>query len=310
MYQCMEDAIMELCLGTVQNGMRYGINNQINRQPTWEESFEIFNEAFASGITMFDTARAYGEAELVLGKWIKEKGIGDSLKIVSKLRPNVIDNDDVRGTVEKEILDSLNRLGIEKLNGYLLHTPEYIYRNDIIDAMQYCKKMGYTDNIGVSIYNLEEGYAAVDTDVIDYIQMPYSILDQRGIKSGLLKACKDKGITVFARSAFLQGLLMMECRKIPDHMKNSVKYIERVNHIIEQHGADLLSTILHFIKQENVIDYLVFGVETLDQIKEDIKIFNSEYSNKKCIEDLKEAITDIEESVIIPSLWSDGGKAE
>ena len=41
-----------------------------------------------------------------------------------------------------------------------------------------------------------------------------------------------------------------------------------------------------------------------------MQIFNSEYSNKKCIEDLKEAITDIEESVIIPSLWSDGGKAE
>ena len=62
----------ELCLGTVQFGMNYGVNNQIGRQPTWKESFEMLDIAIDRGIDVIDTARAYGEAELVLGEYFKK----------------------------------------------------------------------------------------------------------------------------------------------------------------------------------------------------------------------------------------------
>lgn len=44
------------------------------------------------------------------------------------------------GIVEKELLDTLNRLNIDFLDGYLLHTPEYILNKDIVNAM--CKMKG------------------------------------------------------------------------------------------------------------------------------------------------------------------------
>ena len=49
----------KLCLGTVQFGMKYGINNQIGRQPTWEESFEMLDYALDNGIDTIDTACAW-----------------------------------------------------------------------------------------------------------------------------------------------------------------------------------------------------------------------------------------------------------
>lgn len=200
----------KLCLGTVQFGMKYGVNNVINRQPTWEESFAMLDYAIENGIETIDTARAYGEAELILGEYFRNRRNSSKVKIISKLRPNVIeDGCDVYGKVREELEDSLRRIGIEKLHGYLLHTPEYIYQSEILKSLQKLKEEGLVDNIGISIYDLKEGYAAIDTGIVDYIQLPYSILDQRGIKSGFIQKAKDAGITIFTRSAFLQGLFMM-----------------------------------------------------------------------------------------------------
>ena len=47
---------MKLCLGTVQQGLEYGINNKYGK-PSKEYSQKIFYEAVKHGITMFDTAR-------------------------------------------------------------------------------------------------------------------------------------------------------------------------------------------------------------------------------------------------------------
>lgn len=169
----------KLCLGTVQFGMKYGVNNQINRQPTWEESFEMIEYALSQGIDTIDTARAYGEAELILGEYFRINHKPEHLKVISKLRPNVIDKGekDIQGIVKREIEDSFNSMNIEKLDGYLLHTPEYIYNREILASLVKLKEQNYVDNIGVSIYDLKEGYAAIESGIIDYIQLPYSILD-------------------------------------------------------------------------------------------------------------------------------------
>ena len=56
----------KLCLGTVQLGLKYGINNQIGRQPTNKEAFSILKAAIDYGIEYFDTSSSYGDAENLL----------------------------------------------------------------------------------------------------------------------------------------------------------------------------------------------------------------------------------------------------
>ena len=51
--------VSELCLGTVQFGMKYGINNKTG-QPSEEACFEMMDLAISRGIQVIDTARAYG----------------------------------------------------------------------------------------------------------------------------------------------------------------------------------------------------------------------------------------------------------
>ena len=51
----------DLCLGTVQFGMKYGINNR-QGQPSMNDSVEMIKYAVDNGIKYIDTARAYGDA--------------------------------------------------------------------------------------------------------------------------------------------------------------------------------------------------------------------------------------------------------
>lgn len=301
----------ELCLGTVQFGMKYGVNNQINRQPTWEESFEMLDIAIENGISVIDTARAYGEAELVLGEYFHRSNNARKVKVISKLRPNVVESKEkVRDVIIRECENSLQRLHIERLNGYLLHTPEYIYNTEILEAIQLLKSQGYVENIGVSIYDLKEGNAAIESGVVDYIQLPYSVLDQRGSRKKFFEKAKLAGITVFTRSAFLQGLFMMRESEIPEHLKHAIPYIRTFEEIRTKHGLSKSEALLHFIKAEKAIDYLVFGVETKEQLKENLYSFDKKIDCNEYVQEVKEKIGEVEENIIFPSLWSNGKKAD
>lgn len=301
----------DLCLGTVQFGMKYGVNNQIGRQPSIEESFAMFDYALENGIDTIDTACAYGEAEEILGKYLKHRTDKHNLKIISKLRPNVMEPGSIpENIVMEECKNSLKRLSVGQLDGYLLHTPEYIYNEEILAALAKLKQEGYVKNIGVSIYDLKEGYAATKIGMVDYVQLPYSILDQRGIKEGFITAAKKAGITIFTRSAFLQGLFMMDHNSIPGHLKNAIPYLETMERILKEYETDKISAILQFVKYEKEIDYLVFGVEKIQQLQEDIQKASQFDVPEECIMQLKEEIDNVAQSVIFPSLWANGKKAE
>ena len=56
----------------------------------------------------------------------------------------------------------------------------------------------------------------------------------------------------------------------------------------------------------NYIDYLVFGVEKIEQLKEDIHRFKSINIPEDFYKEAEREFGKIEESIIIPSLWSDG----
>lgn len=302
----------KLCLGTVQFGMKYGVNNQIGRQPTWQESFEMLDYSLENGIDTIDTARAYGEAELVLGEYFKNRrDKKNNVKVISKLRPNVIDEGaDIEKVIMDECKNTLLRLNIDKLNGYLLHTPEYIYNKEILSALQELKSKNYVDNIGVSIYDLKEGLEAIKTGVIDYIQLPYSVLDQRGSKADFFEKAKQERITVFTRSAFLQGLFMMDEDSIPKHLVDSVSYVKIFEKVRKKYGLSKAEALINFVKYEKNIDYIVFGVEKKEQLIEDINVYNKEIDVLDFVNEIKEKIDNVDKSIIFPSLWSNGKKAE
>ena len=287
----------KICLGTVQLGMHYGINNALGRQPTGNESFQLLQTAIDSGIKFFDTASVYGNAESVLSAF----GINRfNVNVISKLRPNLPAD---QSLVLNEIQSSLERLGLQALNGYLLHHADDFYRSEILRALKLAKDKGLTQNIGVSIYEPDDALNAVRDPDIDYIQIPYNVLDQRLDQTDFFELAKKNKVTVFARSAFLQGLLLIEKNNLPPNLSDAWQHIERFRHIAREHGFEPSEAALLYSYCHPGIDYVLFGVDTVEQLKNNLSILDRAERFQACHDELYGTFQAVDRKIIVPSLW-------
>lgn len=296
--------LAKIALGTVQLGMDYGINNKRGK-PSRQESLAILDRAYERGIRTFDTAAAYGDAEEIIGEFMKTRQISDQTHIISKLEPNCAPerSKNVFEIIEGKLRISLQKLNREAIDGYLLHTSPYIFREEIVNALHECKMKGLVKHIGVSIYEEAEALAAADNPLIDYIQVPYSVFDQRLDQTEFFRLAKANGKTVFARTAFLQGLLFMADEKIPDYVSGAKTYLKAFDGIIGRYGLSRLQAALMFSAGQPGIDCIVFGVDTIEQLDEDLDTIANLEIRSDCVAELKDQFAHIEKSIIFPSLW-------
>lgn len=297
----------KLVLGTVQFGMKYGLNN-IHGQPTREESFSILDTALAAGIDTFDTAYAYGTAEDVLGAWIQDRSLAGKVRIISKMKPHAL-NDYPDGTkavdvVRMELEKSLQRLHVESLDGYMFHSPHYIYLSHMVKGLQKARDAGMVKNIGVSIYDESEALQAVELGV-DYVQVPYNAFDQRLDATDFFDIAKKNKVTVFARSPFLQGLLLMQPNELPKHLDILRPQLEHFIEISKRNSLTQIEAALRFVDSECRADHIVFGVDTHAQLEEDIGLMKSPFLTTRgdWIAEIREVFKDLNRGAVNPSLW-------
>ena len=227
-------------------------------------------------------------------------------QVVSKLKPNlIIDNDpNTSRIVEDQIVQSLRRIKIDVLDGYLLHTPTDFYNERIIEALQHCRDKGLIKHFGVSIYETQHALDVVHGGLVDYIQVPYSIFDQRLDQTEFFQAAKENNVTIFGRSGFLQGLILMERDKIPEHLAKAKQYLQQFDEIINKFNFSRVEAAFLFSYTHSGINHVVFGVDNIRQLKEDIYISQRNLDFSQCRKELCNHFKKMEKSIIFPSLWA------
>ena len=201
-----------------------------------------------------------------------------SIKIVSKLGADClkgISRKDYKKSISEEASKSCRALNVNKLDGYLLHDPQYLYEPETLAALNELKKEGHIENIGVSVYSQEDAMFAAHSSLIDYIQVPYNALDNRLDRNGFFELAQINKKTIFARSVFLQGLLLMTPEAVPRHIESARDSIRRFRGICDEAGYDYVNGSLAYIKANNAIDYLVFGANDVGQLAEIVAGYNS-----------------------------------
>lgn len=295
---------MELCLGTVQLGMDYGIAGQ--KRPSVKDSLKILDYATQNEIKTIDTANSYGTAEDVVGEFLKANTIRrNKLEIISKLKPNVLDNIEESKyyeVIKDNLMVTLRRLGTEYLDGYLLHSSRYIFNDAIIEALYKVKKDGFVKQIGVSVYEVNEAKKCIERPNIDFMQLPYSIFDQRMLHEGIFDLAKSSNITIHSRSAFIQGLISMKEDDVPEFLNKARPIISKIDKLCEKNNISRIELAISFVKRQSAISRLVFGVDNLSQLKEDIDLFKKNISDK-LIDEISKEFVDVEPDIVMPSLW-------
>lgn len=299
---------MDLCLGTVQFGMDYGICGK--QKPHLSDSLKMIDYALHNGINTIDTANAYGEAEDVVGTYIKNNQVVRSdIWLISKFRPNLLDEvpEEQYYPVMKENLEcSLQRLHTDYLDGYLLHSARYVYNDAITDALVRLKKEGYVKKVGVSVYEVGEAKKGISRGNLDFLQLPFSVLDQRMLHDGVFTLAEKYNFPLHSRSAFIQGLVLMKSTEVPSFLRErAVPILKKVDLVCQKAGVTRVQLAIGFVKQQPAISHLVFGVRNLDQLKEDISVFQQELP-AGMIEELETQFSNIDADIVMPSLWKKG----
>lgn len=281
-----EKLIAKLALGTVQFGLNYGISNDYG-QTSKEEVKNILEEASKNGVKTIDTARAYGNSEEVLG----QTGV-HQFDVVTKLNPAELQ----KLSIKEQIQNSLQKLNLANLYGVLFHNAESALTNpESVYSLQKLKEEGFVEKTGYSLYTPDELNKLLDKyPVPDIIQVPFSILDKR-FEPQLVKL-HDEGVEIHTRSTFLQGLFFMNPEDLSsffDPVKACIAAMQRELTSKQALVAYLLQKVLQF----EFIDKVVIGVNTADQMQENISGVLSS------ITQIHLDIPTVNDSVLMPNLW-------
>lgn len=293
---------MQLCLGTVQFGLDYGILNQ--KKPDISDAIMCLDYATQNGILAVDTAKAYGNAEEIVGEFLKKKTITrENLFISTKLKPNLLDDVDPKNykdVVEGEIKSQLKTLHTDYVDAYVYHSAGYAYDKDKLEAIRSVVDKGYAEKSGVSVYEPEEAQACFDSGLVDFIQAPYSIFDHRMKQEGILDT--DTDCEIHTRSAFVQGLILMDEEQVPDFLSDAKPIVHKISVLCKEAEISRVQLALQYVKRARGVSHLVFGVDSLEQLKEDIRLFNEELP-EDLINQIGKEFDDIRAEIVMPSLW-------
>lgn len=290
-----------LVLGTAQIGLPYGIANKTG-QPDQNIATAIIHEAWENGIREFDTAQAYGNSEHVLGKALGELGISSEAKIITKFHPNL---DHLNASDMSKALDeSLERLGVRSLYGIMLHREEMLslWDNGLGKILHDFVLSGRVEKIGISIYSPDKALQALNTDGIDVVQLPTNILDRRFENAGAFELADEKRKTIYIRSIFLQGLILMNPCEIPKKMAFARPVIEKIESFSNELGLSRYEIALGYIKSEMPNAYVIFGAETPIQVRENMTAWQKEIP-KSLGNKIRTIFDDVDERILNPSLW-------
>lgn len=295
---------MKLALGTVQFGMDYGI--QGGRQPAEEAVESILSDALRQGITHFDTASAYGNAEMVLGRYRKKHPQPtQAMRLVSKLPPQALVQKPKaiwKDLVLQEIDESLERLQTTGLEAYLFHNAESLFQENAVRAFYEACRERPIKKIGVSIYTPKEARKALSYEEIRVIQIPYNVFDRRLDQSGFFEQAKKQGVKIYARSSLLQGLLLMDPEQLPNSVRFAKGYLEKFRSICRDYKVSPLQAAVGYAGAHDGIDFVLFGVDNQKQLAEYVSLQNEKLP-PEMIQTLQKEFEEVEERLVNPALW-------
>ena len=276
-------APQKICLGSANFGLNYGIKNN-QKILTEHEVKKLLTTANVLGIQSIDSAFSYGCAHARLNKLG-----GLDFRLITK-----VNYSELKNSVDFRLcLDSISSCRDISL---LLHDSDFLTKADLNDGLKNLsslKRDGMIKKFGLSIYRPETLDLVDDCNSYDIVQYPFNVFDRRMETTGWMRKLRIRGVEQFARSIFMQGMLLMDVDKLPS-------YFYRWSGLFEQWAGYLCETqqtavqaSINYVLHRAEIDKIVIGADSSDQLNEimsicsnpDMEPFNySEISDEDLIE--------------------------
>lgn len=256
-----------------------------------EESIDTIHTAIDKGITLIDTAPAYGfgRSEEIVGKSLKNYGSREKLIVATKVGLEWDENENVnrnssKERIFKEIDDSLQRLQLDYIDIYQIHWPDTsVPFEETAEAMNMLLEQGKIKSIGVSNYSVEQMEAFRKEAPIHFCQPPYNMFE-REMEEDVLPYCKKNDIKTVTYGALCRGLLTGKMKpdtefkgddlRKDDPKFNSPRYkayleaVDKVAHFAEsKYDKKIIQLAVRWILDQGA-DIALWGARRPEQLAE------------------------------------------
>jgi len=259
-----------------------------------DASLRALNRAVDLGVTMIDTALAYGNghSEQLVGQVVRERD--EPIVVATKIppknmtwpAPSGIDPDEafpadyVRSCTER----SLRNLGLDTIDVQQFHvwSDDWVGRGSWLEGIEALKSEGKIRAFGVSINDHQPANALklIESGDVDTVQVIYNVFDQSP-EDELLPACEQHGIGVLARVPFDEGSLTGTIgpdTEFPDgdfrnhYFRGDRKQqvAERVQAILDDLGIEreqLPEVALRYILSQPAVSTVIPGMRTVRNVE-------------------------------------------
>jgi aryl-alcohol dehydrogenase-like predicted oxidoreductase len=292
-----------------------------------EESVNSLQIALDLGCNFFDTAWIYGngKSENLLRELVRtnpEKKFYIATKIPPKnlewpsKREYLLDDCFPPDHIQEYLEKSLENIGVNSIDLIQLHTWEDLWLHDDrwIKKLLELKDQKIIKAIGISINRWEpwNGVKAVESGIIDAVQVIYNIFDQNP-EDALFPACKKHDVGVIARCPFDEGTLTGTLTKnstwpegdwrnsyfLPENLIPSVERADALKPLIPE-GMTMAEMALRFILDEPVVSTIIPGMRKRKHVEENIATSDAGPLNPSLIAELQKHRWDRQ-----PTAWSD-----
>ena len=251
------------------------------------ESLASLHRAVEQGCTFFDTAWAYGKghSERLLGE-VARAHPDRGLIVASKIPPknmqwpgkaeSAVTDTYPAGHIREYTDESLRHMGLEQIDLMQFHVWDDAWAADDEwpAAVEALKRAGKIRAFGISVNRWQPGNVlkAIETGVVDAVQVVYNIFDQAP-EDRLFPACRARNVAVIARVPFdegtLTGTLTRQSRWpttdwrssyfTPAHLDASVSRAERLASLVPA-GTTMADLALRFILSSPDVSTIIPGM--------------------------------------------------
>lgn len=268
-----------------------------------DDATELIATAYESGIRYFDSAPFYGHgvAERRLGHGLRAAGaksvvvstkVGRLLVHGADVVPGIyVDSapeqpvfdysaDGVRASIES----SLERLGLDHIEGVYIHDPddhEEAALHSAYPALEQMRSEGMIQVIGVGMNQTRIPTRFVRETDIDVVLIAgrFTLLDQQA-QDDLLPAALERGVSIIAAGVFNSGIL---ANPQPGAMYNyepaSADLIDRavaIRALLKEFDVPMTAAALQFPLRHPAVRVVLTGARHRDELRANIADFNRE----------------------------------
>ncbi|HMK11915.1 MAG TPA: aldo/keto reductase, partial [Acidimicrobiales bacterium] len=256
--------------------------------------------AWKAGIRVFDTAPLYGHglAERRVGRALAARPRHEyvlSTKVGRLLVEGTPDPstgfrvshavvprfDFSADGVQRSLEESLDRLGLDRVDVALIHDPDDHLEQAITEAapaLAHLRDAGVVRAIGFGMNHvgpLAEAVERCDLDVI-LVAGRYTLLDQAALDGGLFARCSLRGVAVMAGGVFNSGVLAApsagstyDYRPVDD---DRLRRARAIADLCAAHGTSLPAAALQLVIAQPAVRTVLIGAREADEIEQDVRM--------------------------------------